>query len=104
MANSVEIHVNDVGVDITLTVKENGSALDISTATSRTIWLIKPDGTATSYAADLVGGGTTGQMKITTSSGNLNVMGRWLAQGKFTLGSWTGRTVPVEFDVGPEYT
>lgn len=93
------IHVGDIGTALIVhVVDENGDDVDISTATTKTIYLTDPAGTTTAYAASLNTTGTDGRMKYVTVVGNpttvpgtLNARGDWKIEGfvAMTAGSWS---------------
>ena len=106
---TILLHNADVGTTLILTVEEDGAALDISSATVATLkfYLQDPTGVVTTVTAVFSptgsGTGTDGKLEYVTVSGDIDTEGRWSLQAGFTLGSWIGRTRPVEFDVGPKY-
>lgn len=60
-------------------VDTDGSALDISAATTLAVDLRKPDGTAVTKTGALVSGGVDGLMKYTWVADDLNLTGVWTA-------------------------
>jgi len=103
------VHVGDVGLDIILSISEDGSVLDITGATDITIILRAP--------TDSLGSTTRGELKtktgiikvaaegtiyFSTIAGDLDIEGEWTVQGNFTLGTWTGRTQKATFIVMPK--
>lgn len=92
-----ELHVNDVGTDLVVTVTdETGAAVNVATATNITVWLTKPDGTVLTKTGTLDTDGTDGKVKYTTQSGDLSVKGTWKIQAAVTIGSasWSTRQAP----------
>lgn len=80
-----EIHVNDIGTQFIVTVKDDGAVVDISSATSLVIIFKKPDQTTSNKTATLYTDGTDGKMTYSTVSGDLNQTGNYKIQGKVTL-------------------
>lgn len=101
--SSILLHNNDIAVTLILTVYEDGSALDISSASSLQFFLREPTGAVTTVTASFNSDGTDGKLKYDTVDGDIDTDGRWELQAGFQLGSWIGRTRPVEFDVGPKF-
>tara|TARA_Y100000296_G_C5025104_1_gene181858 strand:- start:45 stop:356 length:312 start_codon:yes stop_codon:yes gene_type:complete len=86
---SNEIHVNDVGTTFQLTFKDDGSVVDISSASAITIMLQGPDDATLSKTGVLVNSGTDGKAKYVTVSGDLSSAGTWKLQGKLVFASTT---------------
>lgn len=76
---------NDEGVDITITVEEDGAAVDISTATTKQLKFQYPDGTGVIKDGEFVTDGSDGKLKYSTEAGFLTPAGRWKVQGYFVL-------------------
>jgi hypothetical protein len=85
-----KVYVGDVGTQIVL---DCGAVVTSSTA--RSIEARKPDGTTVSWDAAVEGANS---IKVTTSSGTLNVPGTWRLQAKVTMpsGIWLGETVTLQ--------
>jgi len=78
-----ELHVGDVGTDIIVTVKDDGSAVDLSSGfDTYTFIFCKPDGTVVSKAGSLNSDGSDGKIKYTVETGLLDVHGDWKYQIK----------------------
>lgn len=91
--------LNAIGVKIELTIKEDGSALNISSASKKDIILKKPDGTTSTKTGVFATDGTDGKIKYLTVSGDLDIDGRWGVQGDLVVGTFTGKTAKGYFDV-----
>ena len=89
-------YIDDIGVNITVDCGQN-----ISTATSRTIEVTKPDGSTTSWAGTVY---ASNYLRYTSVSGTFDTAGKWFAQPKFTLDAWTGRGDTIVFDILPHYS
>jgi len=96
---SSEVHVNDIGTQFIVTVKDDGVVQDISTATNLILIFKKPDQTTSNKTATLYTDGTDGKMTYTSVSGDLNQAGNYKIQGKVTLGGATYYTSIGSFKV-----
>lgn len=77
-----EIHVGDIGTQFIVTIQDyNGTAEDISAATTKQIILKAPDGTRLAKNAGFVTDGSDGQIVYTTVSGDMSTNGTWKIQG-----------------------
>ena len=87
-----EIHYNDVGspLRVTLSDSQTGAVVDISDAVTLQIILQKPDGTTLTKTAVFVTDGTNGQLQYVTVDGDLNAVGNWQLQVYYVgaSGSW----------------
>jgi hypothetical protein len=79
------IHAEDVGTKLLITVTDCGTVVDISTATSLSIFIWKPDSTVLSRTGVLYTDGTDGKMYYATIAGDLDVAGSYKIQGKVGL-------------------
>jgi hypothetical protein len=82
-----EVRFGDIGTVFRVTIQDNGTAVDISAATTRQIIFSKPDTTTLTRTATLTGTGTDGRMEYVTVSGDLSVLGEWRLQGRVAFGS-----------------
>jgi hypothetical protein len=83
-----EIHVNDVGTNFVVTIKnEDNEAVDVSTASIKNLIFRKPDGTLLTKASSFVTDGTDGQIKYSFISGDLDQHGKWSVQAFIDFGS-----------------
>lgn len=92
MPSDSEIHKNDVGTVFTITIKDSGTAVDVSSAnttTSRIILLKDPDGNVHTNTASFSGSGTAGILLFTTTTGLIDTAGTWEIQAKITLATAT---------------
>ncbi len=86
-----EVHLGDIGTEFRITiVDEDGTAIDISSSSTKTVIFKKPDGTKLEKVASFVNSGTDGLLKYVTISGDLDLIGTWKIQAKVILpgGSW----------------
>lgn len=77
----------------------SGDALDISSATTKTIKFKKPDGTCASKTADFLTDGTDGYLVYLTEEDFLDTVGFWEAQGYIVMPTWTGHNEADMFEV-----
>lgn len=91
---AAEIHVGDAGTAFRVTVlDENGAVINIATATTKEIWLRKPDGTTVlEKAASLYTDGTDGIMQYLTATTDLDTAGNWKMQGYVVIGTSVNHT------------
>lgn len=88
-----DIHVNDIGTALDLTITESGAAVDVSGVGAAQIKLRSPEGRVLTKTATFVTDGTDGKVRYTTQSGDLSAPGTWRWQGYLqNLGGWTGHT------------
>jgi len=80
-----EIHVDDVGTTFQLTFKDDGSIVDISSASAVQMLLMGPNDTAVTKTATLVTDGTDGKAKYVIVADDLDTAGTWKIQGKVTF-------------------
>ena len=90
----------NVGTSFELTVHDqDGTVVDLSSATTKSIVFAKPDGTTVTQTATLVNTGTDGKMQYTSIAGDIDQGGVWNVQGLVTIGTATWRTAVHVFDV-----
>ena len=82
---TVTFRKGDVGVPIKVTVVKAGAAVNISTATTLKILLVKPDATLLTKTAVFDSDGSDGKMKYVTIAGDLDQEGVWQIQGELTM-------------------
>jgi flagellar basal body rod protein FlgG len=82
-----EIHEGDIGTTLTVTVTDCGTTLDISTATSLSIFIKKPDGTLLTRTGIFTTDGTDGKIYYVTVAGDTDVAGTYKIQGRVTFPS-----------------
>jgi hypothetical protein len=94
------IQIGATNLAIKLLIKEGNSALNISSASTLTMYIEKPDNTVISASASLFTNGTDGIMVYYTSSSTiLNQAGQYNAQAYIVMSGFTGYTTPVHFTV-----
>lgn len=87
-----EIHVDDIGTILKVTLKENDVPVDVSTATLKEITIVTSAGVKTTYTADFSTDGTDGNIQYITAAGNLPVPGEYHIQAEIQMPSWSGKS------------
>ncbi len=75
-----EIHKEDVGTILRMTVQDSGIAIDVSSASGvgkKLLLLRKPGGTVVEKTLSFTDDGTDGQVQYTTLTDDLNEDGEW---------------------------
>jgi len=102
---SAQVHVGDIGTVFQATVKDqDGAVVDISTASVKTLFFRKPNGTVLAKAAVFVATGTDGQMKYVSIAGDLDQSGNWSLQGYVVIGAGQWHTDTATFFVKANVT
>lgn len=86
-----EIHVDDVGTIFELAIVGcDALPVNITNATSLKIIIVKPDQTKLTKTAVMFGAGTSGVIRYTTITGDLDQIGKYKLQAEVTLpaGKW----------------
>ncbi len=84
-----DLQVGVIGAEIELAlVNQDGTAIDVSTASEKLIYLMSPKGKRLAVAAAFVNTGTDGLIDYTTTAATeLDTPGQWQVQAKVTIGS-----------------
>ena len=82
-----EIHVNDIGTQFLVTVKDGSSTVDLSNASALQINFRKPSDVIVNRTGSTIGDGssTSGVMYYDSVAGDLDEVGNYKLQGKVTL-------------------
>lgn len=96
---SNEIHTNDIGSKLLITVYDDGQVVDISDAAMLTIYIRKPDNTLLEKVASLETDGTDGKMYYLTEGGDLDTPGNYKIQGRVIITGGTYYTSTGTFKV-----
>ena len=83
---SQEIHVSDIGTEFRCTILDDGTAVDLSGASSIVIKFKKPDNTTLEVDAELYTDGTDGIIFYNAVSGDLDQAGVWKIQALVGIG------------------
>ena len=98
-----EIHLNDVGTIIEVTITEEGSVVDISNATTQELILKDPKGNIKTKTTSFTTNGEDGKMQFTSIITDFDRQGVWRIQAHLVLlapiGDW--RSDYGEFTVFP---
>lgn len=94
-----KVFVGDIGTAFRTTIKEDGTAIDISLATTKEIVFQPPSGVAITQTAVFFTDGTDGIMQYVTEAGDIDIAGNWKLQGYVVLPPWQGHGDQVEFKV-----
>ena len=94
-----EIHEGDIGTKLLVTVTDDGSVVDISSASSLSIFIRKPNGTILTRTGVLETDGTDGKMYYITVSGDLDKAGNYTIQGQVVLPAGSYYTSTATFKV-----
>jgi len=86
----LRLHKNDIGTAFTVEITTDGVVANIADATEKSLLFYKPDGTTSTQTASFVTDGTDGQIRYITTSGFLDVIGKWSIQAHITTpsGAW----------------
>ncbi len=94
-----KIQVEDTGTSFRILVQEDNADVDISGATSMTIFLKKPSGTTLTRSGSFVTDGTDSLMHYISVSGDIDEIGTWKLQGRVVLPQGTFKTEFKSFKV-----
>lgn len=100
--NNQEIHVGDVDTTIRVAFEDDGSATDISSATTKNVILKAPSGVLKTFAGSYAtaSNGTDGLLEyVTTTDADLDEAGAWLAEGEIAKGSQHWKSSVLAFMV-----
>jgi len=92
-----EIHVGDVGTRLLITIKEDDIPVDISTATTISIYIKRPDDSILARTGTLNSDGVDGKIFYDIAAGDLNEAGYYKLQGRVTLNTGTYYTSIYNF-------
>jgi hypothetical protein len=101
MATAPEIHVGDVGTIFELTIKDDDGIVDLTGYTLADIYFKKPDGSVVQKTGAVDPTPTTGIVRYTTITGDLDLEGCWLIQAKIGLTGGTWSSDIQQFTVYP---
>lgn len=93
------IHEGDIGTKLLITMKDDGSVVDISSASSLSIFIKRPDGTMLTRSGTLETDGTDGKMYYIVVAGDLNDAGLYKIQAQVILTSGSFYSSTATFKV-----
>ena len=94
-----ELHKNNIGTVFRATIKEGGSAVDISAATLMQFTVKPPVGALRAWSCGFATDGEDGQMQYIIVAGDLNLAGRWQLQGSVVFPAGPLHTDIIKFTV-----
>lgn len=83
------LHEDEGGCQLRFRFIRDGEVADISTATTKEVWILKPGGTWTLLSAVFVTNGTDGQIGHTLTAAEQDTPGLWKAQGFVELSGYS---------------
>jgi len=92
-----EIHVDDL-TTFRVTLVDDGTAVNVSAATTKQLKFQGPDGTSYTKTASFYTDGSDGIIQWTATDGFLTV-GNWLMQAYIVMSGWTGHSDIHKFTV-----
>lgn len=93
------IHEGDIGTKLLITIKDDGSVVDISSASSLSIFIKRPDGTMLTRTGTLETDGTDGKLYYIVVAGDLNSAGLYKIQAQVNLSYGTFYSCSATFKV-----
>lgn len=96
-----EIHVGDIGTTFEVTLKQSAAVVDLSSATVKQIYFMKPDGSTLTKTASFTTDGTDGKIYYNTTTGDLDTAGDWQLQAVVTFGASVWHSSIAAFAVFP---
>lgn len=94
-----EIHLNDIGTEFRVTIKDDDSIVDISAATTLNLIILKPSGSRLVKNADLYTDGVDGIITYSIVAGDLDEIGSYKLQAMVEINGGTFYSNIVSFKV-----
>jgi hypothetical protein len=94
-----QIQEGDIGTKLLVTITDDDVIVNISSASSLSIFIKKPDGSILTRSGTFETNGTDGKMYYTTVSGDINTSGSYKIQGRVTLSNGSFYTSTATFKV-----
>jgi hypothetical protein len=91
-----KVYIGDIGTKLSLDIGEN-----VSTATVKRIYYLKPDGKEGWWAATLETGNLI--LSYTTKAGDLDVAGSWKLQAYVEMTAWKGLSETITLVVNKRF-
>lgn len=98
---SVQVPLGQIDYKVSVVAMENGSAINIASASVKKIKITKPSGEVIFQAATFETNGSDGDMYYKTVLNDLNVPGWYIFRGYYEIGNFKGHTLPGKFLVVP---
>ena len=99
MAITEEIHEGDEGTYLWVTVSNSGIPVDLSAATTKEIFLCRPDNSVMVKTADFKTDGTDGILQYVSLATDFDQVGTWELQGHVAVDSGEWKSSVEEFEV-----
>ena len=96
---STPAQVSDIGVTLVVTITKDGTAQDVSTATTKELIIRTPLGVTLPKAASFATTGSDGKIQYTTLAGDLATAGLYSIQAHVVYGSVDLHTEVSTFSV-----
>lgn len=87
------------GVKIQISLNNCGEAIDLTTATTTDLHIIKPDDTVVVWSASPIGDATDGVLEYTTITGDLDQLGYYYGEVYLVNSTYNGNSARFEFKV-----
>lgn len=94
-----KVFVGDIGTAFRGTFKEDGVAIDISSATTKEIIFEPPNGIKATQTATFFTDGTDGVLQYVSIANDIDRGGDWRLQGYIVMAGFTGYSDIVNFKV-----
>lgn len=98
---SGEVRVGDVGTQFLVTLQDDDTVVDLSSASTLQFIFHKPDGTNVTKTATLYTDGTDGKIYYNSQSGFLDTAGHWKFQIYVVIGANSWKSDIARFTVHP---
>jgi hypothetical protein len=96
-----DIRIGDIGTVFEVTVVDDSVVVDVSTASTKEIIFVDPDGRETTHAAAFSSSGTDGKIRYSTQSGDIYRAGNWQIRARVVIAAGTFNTSHKNFTVKP---
>jgi len=95
------ISKDDIGVEFRASILQDGSGVNIASATTKKLIFKKPTGNTLTVTASFYTNGSDGVLSYISTSGDLNEAGLWRLQGHIILGTNNWKTEISPFFIYP---
>lgn len=96
-----DIRIGDIGTVFEVTLFDDSTVLNISTASVKQIIFVDPDGSERAYDAEFTTDGTDGKLRYTTLVDNIYRGGNWQIRSKVVIAAGTFNSSHKNFIVRP---
>ena len=98
---SIQVPLGQIDYKIAVVAMENGSAVNIASASMKKIKVVKPSREEIFQAATFETNGSDGDMYYKTVLNDLDELGWYTFRGYYEIGNFKGYTLPGKFLVVP---